>query len=55
VTVSQRFVRESSLRCAAETASTMVSDDISSTKLLTDVKGMSKIWLGPGPSVTRPR
>ena len=38
---SQTLALRMSLRFAADTASTMVSDDISSTKLDTDVNGMS--------------
>jgi uncharacterized protein YndB with AHSA1/START domain len=41
VTESHRFVLRSSFSAAADTASTIVSELISSTKLLTDVNGMS--------------
>jgi hypothetical protein len=55
VTVSQSLVRSSSVMRREETASTIVSELISSTNELTDVNGMEYTWSGPGPSPMRPR
>jgi hypothetical protein len=55
VTVSHRFVLRSSPRLAEVTASTIVSDDISSTNDEADVNGMSHNWSGPLSPVWRPR
>ena len=53
--VSHSRVRRSSPRWAAETASTIVSELMSSTKELTEVKGMSYTVSGRGPYWVRPR
>ena len=55
MTESHRHVSRSSRCCAALTASTMVSELISSTKLDTEVSGMSHSCAGPGEPVCRPR
>jgi hypothetical protein len=47
VVASQIRLLRSSPRCSAESASTIVSELISSTKELTEVNGMSNTWRGP--------
>ena len=55
VVVSHSRVERQSLRLAEPTASTMVSDDISSTNELIEVNGMSYTCSGAGPPWVRPR
>ena len=55
VTVSQVIVLRSSRRCAADTASTIVSELISSTNELIEVSGMLYSCDGVGEPSWRPR
>ena len=55
VVSSHRRLLRMSPRWRAERASTMVSELISSTNELTEVKGMSKMSPGAGPAANRLR
>ena len=55
MTDSHTLVLRSSERLAEVTASTIVSDDMSRTKLDAEVNGMSQTWSGPRFSEWRPR
>ena len=51
---NQIFPHFMSPRCTAASASTIMRLDISRSNVLTDVKGMFRIWLGYGPTTLLP-